>query len=86
MIGVYIHMTETYDLGIGGFKPLFILLWLFHPSVGALPAMPSAFGCTESLCHLLQQAAGRAVCTGEGGENSEKCLGDLHGNNSAKEF
>jgi len=79
MIVVYIHMMETYDSGSGGFKALkFLFLLLFHLGVSALPAMPSAFGCTASLGHLLQQTAGR--------ENSERCLGDLYRNNSAKEF
>lgn len=53
MIVVYVHMMETYDLGIGGFKALFISLWLFHTNESA---MLSAFGCTGSLCHLLQRA------------------------------
>lgn len=79
-------MMETYDLGIGGFKASFLFLWLFHAGVSALPAMPSAFERTGLFCHLLQQAASRAVCTGKGRENSERCLGDLYRNNSAKEF
>lgn len=75
---VYIRMIETYDLGTGRFKASFVLLWLFHPSVGALPAMPLPFGGTGWLRHLLQQE--------KGAENSERCLSDLHRNNPPKEF
>lgn len=79
-------MMERYDLGIGGFKALFISLWLFHPSESALPAMLSAFGCTGLLCHLLQRAElsaqvrgerVRGACVIHTGITQPKCSGDF---------
>lgn len=67
MIVVYIHKVERYDLGIGGFKAVFMSLWLFHHRESVLPAMLSVFGCTGLLCHLLQMAELSAQVRGERG-------------------
>lgn len=79
---LYVFTMETCDVGIGGFKASFMLLWLFYPGLSVLPAMPSAFGRTGSFCHLLQQA--QLPAQGKGRENTERLI--LYRSNSAEEF